>query len=71
MAAMPAQSCTLAHFEQRHVGTDGVDDTRHFMTGNPGILDPGPEAEVGERIAVANATGLHADAHVSGARLGK
>ncbi len=71
VAAMPAEADALANFKERDVGADGIDDAGHLMAGNTRVSEAGPIAELGERIAVANAAGLNANANVAGAGIGK
>ncbi len=71
VAAVPAESDALADFEDGDVGADGVEDTGDFVAGDAGELDAGPHAFFGERVAVADAAGLHADADLAGAGIGK
>ncbi len=71
VASVPTEADALAYFEERNIGADRVDDTGDFMAGYAGVLNAGPIAELGERIAVANAAGLHANADVAGAGLGE
>jgi hypothetical protein len=71
MASVPAQADTLARLEERHVGSDGVNDAGNLMARRAGELDAGPLAFFRKRVAVANAAGHHADADMTGAGLGK
>ena len=71
MAAVPAEADTLAGLEQRHVGRYSIKDAGDFVAGNAGIIDPGKDPEFGDGIAMADATGLHPDAHLTGAGIGK
>lgn len=70
VAAMPADAGTLALLPGSHTATDFINDPRHFMSWNAGILDSGPRAFDGERVAVADATGLDFDPHLSRAGRG-
>ena len=70
MTAVPTHADTLALLPLGNTVTDFVDDAGHFMTGNARILDPGPVAFLGERVAVADTTGLYFDAHFSETRTG-
>ena len=71
VAAVPAEADALAGLEERHVGADGVDDAGDFVAGDARVCDAGQEADLGERVAVADAAGLHADADVAGAGIGE
>ena len=71
MAAVPAQADALAHLEDRHVGANRVQHAGDFVAGHARILDAGPDAHFGHRIAVTHAAGLHADAHLSRTRVRK
>src|SRR5207249_8197085 len=46
-----------------------IDDACHFMSGNARILNSWPESFFREHVAVADATGLHLNAHLSCTRL--
>jgi hypothetical protein len=70
MAAMPAHAHALAGFPLRHARAQGIDDADDFMAGHAGILQAWPLAFFHDRIAVADAAGLHFDPHPAGARLG-
>jgi hypothetical protein len=70
VAAVPAETDTLADFEDGHIGGEGVDDAGYFVAGDAGILD-GEDTVFGDGVAVTNAAGLHADAHMAGAWFGE
>jgi hypothetical protein len=42
VAPVPAHPDPLSLLPAGDAGTDVVDDARHFMTGNAGVLDSGP-----------------------------
>jgi hypothetical protein len=69
MTAMPADAYTLARPPLVHAGSDGIDDANNFMAGHARILQSGPVAFLYERIAVADATSLYLDPHLTGSRL--
>jgi hypothetical protein len=71
VAAVPAEADALADFEDRDIGSDGIEDTGDLVAGDAGIAQARPEPHLGEHIAVADSAGLDADADVAGARLGK
>ena len=69
MAAVPADADALSLLPLGNTVTQFVDDADDFMSGNAGILNSGPLAFLREHVTVANATGLHLDAHLSCTRL--
>ena len=69
-AAEPADADALPDCPAMNLRSNRVDDADHLMAGNARILDAGKKALDGDEIAVADAAGLHADAHLAGARLG-
>jgi hypothetical protein len=68
---MPAEAYALAHFEDRDVGGDRIEDAGYFMAGGARELEAGPEAKLGEGVAVTNAAGMDANADLSRAGLGE
>ena len=70
MAAVPADTDALPLFPCGNVRTQFIDDARDFVSRDAGILNSGPKAFFREHIAVADATGLHFDAHLSRHRRG-
>jgi hypothetical protein len=70
VAAVPTEADALAYFEERDIGADRIDDAGDFMAGDARVLNAGPIAELGERIAVADAAGLDANANMAGAGAG-
>jgi hypothetical protein len=68
---VPTETNALAYFEERDIGADGIDYGGDLMAGYAWVLNAGPIAELGERIAVANAAGLDANANVAGPGLGE
>ena len=71
MAAVPAQTDALAGLEDRDLGANRVEHTGDLVAGNARVLDAGPYAQLGKRIAVANTAGLDTDTNVPRTRLGK
>ena len=71
MTSVPAQANALAGLEKRNVGADRVDDAGNLVAGGTRKLKAGPMAFFGQRVAMADAAGLDADADVSRAGLGK
>jgi hypothetical protein len=67
---VPTDTDTLASFPLGNVGARFIDDARHSMSWNAGILNSGPQPFFREHITVADAAGLHFDPHVSNTRLG-
>src|SRR5262249_56421180 len=63
--AVPADADALSHFPLGNTSTYFINDAHHFMSWNAGILNSWPRAVFREHIAVADATGLHLDAHLS------
>jgi hypothetical protein len=68
VASVPAETDALAGLEERDVGADDAGD---FEAGRAWILDAGPLAFPGQRVAVTHTAGMHADAYVAGAGLGE
>jgi len=64
-ATVPADTYTLPLVLLGNTGAQFIDDPRHFVSWNAGILNTGPQAFFREHITVANSTSLHFDAHVS------
>ena len=52
-----------------NTGTHFIDDAHDFVSWSAGILNARPQAFFRERVAMADATGLHLDSHVSRAGL--
>jgi hypothetical protein len=69
--AVPSEANTLACLEQGHIRADGIHNARNLVPWNARIGDAGQEAELGDRIAMADAASLHADAHMPRSWLGK
>src|SRR5579871_608335 len=67
MAAVPAKTDTLADLEEWHAFTNGIDDAGYLMAGDARIRDSGKKAKLGNRIAMTDSAGLHANAHLTGA----
>jgi hypothetical protein len=70
MASMPADAGAITRLPLGDVGADGVDATGDFMPGNAREDEAGESTRFHERIAMANATCLYLDAHLSGSGLG-
>src|SRR5207237_2273518 len=68
--AVPADAHAVADVPAGDAGAEGVDDPRHLVSGNARILNARPVAFLGQGITVADAGGLHADAHLAGIGLG-
>jgi hypothetical protein len=71
MTAVPTQTDPLAGLEHGNIRPNCVEDSGDLVAWNAGVLNAGPEAQLGKRIAVANAAGLDTDSNVSRARLGE
>ena len=69
LAAVPADTDALPLLPLGNTRTQFIDDARDFVSRNAGILNSGPRAFFREHVTVANATGLHLDAHLSCTRL--
>src|SRR5579864_3521363 len=69
LAAVPTDTDALPFLPRRHIGAHFIDDARHFVSRNAGILNPGPQAIFREHVTVADATSLHFDSHLSCPRL--
>ena len=69
VAAVPPDADPLARLPSGDAGADRVDHPGHLMAGDPRVLNSREEPLLGDRIAVADAAGLHLDPHRSGARL--
>jgi hypothetical protein len=70
VAAVPTDANALARLPLGNAGAQFVDDARDFVSRNARILNAGPLAFFGERVTVADAAGLHLDAHLSCCGLG-
>src|SRR2546425_511647 len=68
-AAVPADADSLPLLPRGNAGPHFIDDACHFMSGNARILNSWPESFFREHVAVADATGLHLNAHLSCTRL--
>jgi hypothetical protein len=71
VASVPAETDALAGLEEGYIGADGVDDASDFVAGGARELKAGPVAFLGERVRVADAAGVYADANVAGAGIGE
>jgi hypothetical protein len=65
LAPVPTNTDTLPLLPLGNTSTHFIDDARHFMSWNARVLNSGPRAFFREHVTVADATGLHLDAHVS------
>jgi hypothetical protein len=71
MPAVPAHADTLARLpSRRDARADGIDDSGDLVSGNAWVLNSRKNSFFGDRIAVADSTGLNLDAYCSGAGLG-
>jgi hypothetical protein len=71
VASVPAEADALAGLEKGDVGANGVDDAGDLVAGGAGILDAGPMAFFGERVAMADAAGVDANADLARTGLGE
>jgi hypothetical protein len=71
VAAVPAEADAVANLEDGDIGADGIDDSGDLVAGAAGILNAGPQAFLGEHVAVADAAGLDANAYLAGAGRGE
>jgi hypothetical protein len=69
LAAVPANADALPPFARRNTRTYFIYDARDLMAWDAGVLNPWPRAFFRERVTVANTTGLHLDADLSGTRI--
>src|SRR5262249_34216587 len=69
IASVPAHTHLLARLPSGNTRADGIDDTGHFMAGNPRVLQAWRSPLLRERIAVADAASLHPDPYRPGTRL--
>src|ERR1035441_9935937 len=67
VTTMPAETDALTGLEERNVGRGLVDDSGDLMPRNTRIGDARPQAQLGEHVAMTDAAGLDADAHMPGA----
>ena len=65
MPAVPADSDALSDFPAENARADGVDHAGDFVSRNARVRDARPRTFLGVFIAVADAAGLHLDAHRS------
>ena len=65
MASVPAEADALSRLEEWDIGADGIDYAGDFVAGRARKLDAGPLAFFGERVTVADAAGVDANADVS------
>jgi hypothetical protein len=65
VAAVPADTDALAFLPLGNASAQFIDNARHFMPWNTGILNSGQIAFFREHITVANTTGLHLDENLS------
>src|SRR5215472_8245853 len=69
MTAVPAYANALSLLPLRYTGAHLIDDAGNFMTWNAGILNSRPGTFFHKQVTVADAAGLHLDAHLSRSRL--
>ena len=69
MAAVPSDTDALSLLPSGNAGAQFIDDARDFVSRNARILNSRPPAFFRQHVTVANATGLHLDAHLRRARL--
>jgi hypothetical protein len=67
---MPSYADALAGFPIRHIGANGVDAARDFMSRDTRILNAGPIAFLHERVTVADATGFDFNSDLVSAGVG-
>ena len=68
VATMPADADALALRPPGNTGTELVEDARDLVSWNARILNSRPQTVFRKHVTVANATGLHFDAHLSYSR---
>jgi hypothetical protein len=64
LPAMPTYAHALPLFPGGNAGTHFVDDARHFVSWNAGILNSGPQAFFREHVTMAHTASLHFDPNV-------
>ena len=69
VAAVPADTGALPLLPLGNTVAQFVDDARDFVPWDAGVLNAGPLPFFREHVTVADATGLHLDAHLSYTRL--
>src|SRR5262249_479958 len=69
VAAVPPDADPLARLPPGDAGADRVDHPGNLMAGDLRVLKPRETTLLGDRIAVADAAGLHLDPHRPGGRL--
>jgi len=70
VSAMPADADALTFLPGRNTVTECIDVSCDFMTRHTGILKPGPETFLDQRIAMANAARFDFHAHLPNSWLG-
>jgi hypothetical protein len=70
LATVPADADAVADAPASHVGPDGIDTTDDLVTRHPRQLDSREQRQLGERVAVADPTGLDPDADLARTRVG-
>jgi hypothetical protein len=65
MATVPANADTHALFPIRHLRPNGVNDAHHFVARDARILYAWKYPGDGEHVTMADAAGLHFDAHLA------
>src|SRR5262245_42098626 len=64
LSSVPADTASRPAFPRRHTGANLVDDTRHFMSRNAGILKSRPESVFCEDIAMTDSASLNLNSHL-------
>src|SRR5580698_8095355 len=70
LPAMPSDADPLSDIPLGNTSIEFIDDARDLVSGNARILNARPLTFLCQHVAVANAAGLHFDAHLSHTRLG-
>ena len=65
MATVPADADTHALLPIRHIRPNGINDAHHLVAWDAWILYAWKCAGDGEHVAMADAAGLHFDAHLA------
>ena len=70
VSAVPADTDPLARCPSGNACTDRINDSGNLMPWDSRVLYARPESLLGERVAVTDASSLHLDTRLPGARLG-
>jgi hypothetical protein len=65
VSAVPTDARALSDSPARHTRAESIYDSGDLVPGHPRILDAGPEALLGEEVAVADPAGLNLDPNLS------